>query len=271
MDAQIIAVYCVCTDVLAGLRHRNDVQCHLTDAEIMTIALVAALFFGGNYALSCAFLAEQGYMQRMLSPSRFNRRLHRIRDLFLVLFAVLADQWKHLNAESLYIIDSFPISTCDNIRIRRSRRYHGEAYRGYIPSKRRYFYGVRLHLVVTGAGAPVEFFLTPGADADTGALHWYQFDLPAGATIVGDKAFNVYAIEDDLARVGIHLCPLRKKNSKRAVPPWETYLRERDRKPVETAGSDLMRRFPKSIHAVTAVGFELKIVLFLLAYSVDCV
>ena len=70
-------------------------------------------------------------------------------------------------------------------------RYQGEDYRGSIPSKRRYFYGLRVHLVVTASGQPVEFFLLPGADNDTGALHWYQFDLPAGARIVGDKACTV--------------------------------------------------------------------------------
>lgn len=32
-----------------------------------------------------------------------------------------------------------------------------------------------------------------------------------------------------------------------------------------------MRRFPKTVHAVTAAGFELKVVLFLFAYSIDCV
>lgn len=80
-------------------------------------------------------------MPRMLRVSRFNRRLHRIKDLFLTLVAVLSDYWKVLNADSQYIIDSFPIATCDNIRICRSRRYQGEAYRGYIASKRRYFCG----------------------------------------------------------------------------------------------------------------------------------
>jgi hypothetical protein len=131
MDTHIVAVYCLCADLLAGLHHRNDAQCHLIDAEIMTIALVAALFFGGNYALTCLFLREQGYMPRMLSASRFNRRLHRIKDLFLTLFAVLGKYWKTLNHESVYIIDSFPIASCDNIRINRSRRYRGEDYRGY--------------------------------------------------------------------------------------------------------------------------------------------
>jgi hypothetical protein len=270
MDGQIIAVYCLTSDMLQALGHRDDGQCHLLDAEVMTIALVAALFFGGNYALACCFLHEQKYMRRMLSPSRYNRRLHRVKDLFLTLFAFLGEHWKGINANSVYIIDSLPIASCDNMRIKRSRRYEGEEYRGYIASKRRYFYGLRLHLVVTETGEPVEFFLTPGADSDTGALQWYQFDLPAGSRILGDKEFNVYAIEDDLASFDIHLCPLRKQNSKRAIPGYETYLRELQRKYIETAGSLITKRFPKTIHAVTGVGFELKIVLFLLAYSFDC-
>jgi hypothetical protein len=201
MDTHIVAVYCLCADLLAGLRHRDDPQCQLTDAEIMTIAVVAALFFGGNYALTCL------------------RRVHRIKDLFLTLFAVLADYWKAMNHEATYIIDSFPIASCDNIRIKRSRRYQGEDYRGYIASKRRYFYGVRLHLVITAQGHPIEFFVLPGSDNDTGALQWYGFNLPPGSTILGDKAFNVDAIEDALHAADVALCPLRKKNSKRAIAP----------------------------------------------------
>jgi hypothetical protein len=86
---------------------------------------------------------------------------------------------------------------------------------------------------------------------------------------VGDTVFTVYGIEDDLTSVGIALCPFRKKNAKRPIPPWETYLRELERKVVETTNSLVTRRFPKVIHAVTAIGFELKVVLFLLAHSID--
>ncbi len=271
MDSQIVAVYCLCDDMLKALHHHDDPQCHLNDAEIMTVALVAALFFGGNYAQAQAHLSDYGYIATPLSASRFNRRLHRLKDLFVTVFAMLGEHWKALNSASVYIIDSFPIASCDNIRIKQSRRYRGEDYRGYIPSKRRYFYGLRLHLVVTATGEPVEFFLTPGEDTDTSGLQWYQFDLPAGATVLGDKAFNHYGIEDDLASVGIMLAPLRKKNSKRAIPPWDTFVRSLARKYIETVGSCITRRFPKTIHAVTAAGFELKVVLFLLAYSIDCV
>lgn len=269
MDSAIVTCYCLCDDLLKGLRHRDDPQCRLSDAEVLTIAVIAARFFSGNYALTLTFLAQYGYMP-LLSASRFNRRLYRIKDVLLTLFAVLGAHWKELNHESVYVIDSFPIASCDNIRIRRSRRYKGETYRGYIPSKRRYFYGVRLHLMVTKDGQPVEWFLTPGEDTDTSGLTWYQFDLDAGAQVIGDKAFNHYAIEDDLASVGIKLAPLRKKNSKRPIPGWESYLRATYRKCVETVGAEITRRFPKSIHAVTAAGFELKILLFVLAYSIDC-
>jgi hypothetical protein len=38
---------------------------------------------------------------------------------------------------------------------------------------------------------------------------------------------------------------------------------------VETAGSLIERLLPKHIHAVTSQGFELKVILFVLAYSVS--
>src|SRR5688572_6844699 len=131
MDTQIIAVYCLCDDMLKVLQHRDDRQCQMSTAEVMTTALVAALYFSGNFALACRMLHEQGYMPSMLSASRFNRRLHRIKPWFLPLFACLGETFKQMNAESVYVIDTFPIATCDNARIQRSRRYRGEAYRGY--------------------------------------------------------------------------------------------------------------------------------------------
>jgi hypothetical protein len=42
------------------------------------------------------------------------------------------------------------------------------------------------------------------------------------------------------------------------------------RKRIETAASLSARRLPNTIHAVTARGFELKVFLFVLAYSIDC-
>ncbi len=38
MDDHIVTIYCIWADLLVALHHRNDQQCHLSDAEIMTIA-----------------------------------------------------------------------------------------------------------------------------------------------------------------------------------------------------------------------------------------
>ena len=168
------------------------------------------------------------------------------------------------------MIERFPIARCDNSRMKRSRRSQGAAYRGYVPSKRRDFTGLRLHLLGTATGEPVECWLLPGADNNTGVLQRHQFDLPHGATMVGDTAFKHYGIEDDRAAVGLNRAPVRKKNSKRAVPPWVMYGRQVVRQYVETVGSLLTQRFPKTIQAVTAAGFELKVILFVLASSINC-
>jgi hypothetical protein len=50
MDDQILAIYCVCHDFLKALHHWEDRQQNMTDAEVMTTALVAMRFFGGNFA-----------------------------------------------------------------------------------------------------------------------------------------------------------------------------------------------------------------------------
>ena len=66
--------------------------------------------------------------------------------------------------ECAYVVNSLPVPVCDNIRLRRCWLYplnepSANGFRGYVPSKRRYFYGLRVHLMVTGAGEPVEFAL----------------------------------------------------------------------------------------------------------------
>jgi Transposase DDE domain len=270
MDDKIIATFCLCDDLLKAMRHQEDRQCQMNDAEIMTTAFVASLFFRGNHESARAMLQQYGYIPHMLSKSRFSRRLHRIRELFIVLFDLLAQTWKTLNTDAIYVIDSIPITVCDNIRIRRSKIYSDEDFRGYQASKKRYFYGLKVHLMVTKDGQPVECFLTPGSFGDVDALKYYAYELPDSSIIYADKAYNDYEIEDLLKEVDhIQLIPMRKKNSKRALPPSISFVQSYHRKRVETAGSLIEQLLPKSIHAVTSQGFELKVALFVIASSLN--
>ncbi len=124
MEDRIVAVYCLTDDILKALNHYEDPRCRMTDAEIMTAAVCAVMFFGGNFEKSRALLRSPKYMPDMPDmpeKSRFCRRLHRIRDLFFAMTVFFSEIRKNLNADSMYLIDSFPVSVCGNIRIPRSR------------------------------------------------------------------------------------------------------------------------------------------------------
>lgn len=272
MNTTITTIYCITDDFLKHCQHSQSSQARLNDAEIITIALTAARFFGANFETAMTFLVEHHYIKHRLSRGRFNLRVHRLAFVFEALFDLLAQIWSETDAD--FIVDSFPVAVCDNIRIPRSRIYPleatGGAFRGYCASKRRFFYGVKTHLMVTSTGHPVECFLTPGHASDTAQLKQYRFGLPEGSTVYGDKAYNEYETEDRLMECdAIKLVPIRKKGSRRAVDACMAYVQHRIRKQVETSISVLEQMFPKSIHAVTARGFELKVFLFILAYSFD--
>jgi hypothetical protein len=270
MDDKIIAIFCLCDDLLKAMHHQEDRQCQMNDAEIMTTAFIAALCLRGNHESARTLLKQYGYIPPMVSKSRFSRRVHRIKELFTVFFNLLAQTWKTLNTDAIYVIDSLPIAVCDNIRIRRSKIYSTEDFRGYQASKKRYFYGLKIHLMVTQDGQPVECFLTPGGFGDVDALKYYAYALPDGSIIYADKAYNDYEIEDLLKEIDhIMLLPIRKKNSKSALPPEVAFVQHYYRKMVETAGSLIEKLLPKSIHAVTPQGFELKVVLFVIASSLN--
>lgn len=270
MYDRTLAIYCFVDDLLKVMQHREDSRAEFSDAEVVTTAIVAMLFYGGNFERSRAFLHSSGMMPRMLSRSRLSRRLSRLADLIELLFHRLGLSIKELNLESRYSVDSFPVAVCDNIRIPRSRIAQGREFRGYLASKRRYFFGVRVQVVVTVEGVPVEFCVLPGSLSDIEGLAQLPLQLPVGADVAADAAYTYYEWEDALAQAdGVRLLVGRKRNSKRRDVPvvhdYKQWLRRR----VETVFGEITKLFPKKIHATTLSGFVLKISLFLFAYQVD--
>ena len=270
VQLQIITLYCLCDDFLKTYGYRDDPQAQMSTAEVMTVALVAAAFFSGNQEASRRFLHEHGYLPTMLDKSRFNRRLHALPEsLWQALFHQIAPHHHEHNPATEYLVDSFPVPACDNIRIRRCRLYRAEAFRGYLASKRRYFFGLRVHLVTTAAGQPVELVLLPGGTPDIVGLKCLPLDLPTGATLYADAGYTDYAWEDGLQEeAGIRLVAQRRANSKRPWPGHVSYLCQQQRQRIETSFSQITERLARSVHAVTPRGFELKVFLTVLAFGI---
>src|SRR5947209_12753908 len=195
-----VALYCIVDDLLKAVGHTDDARCELTDAEVVTTALVAAFNFGGNVERSRAFLQETGLMPRMLSRSRLNRRLHRVAGLLNTLFHQLGAALKELSPSTRYLLDSFPVALCDNMRISRCQLVRDEEFRGYIASKRRYFYGVRVQVVTTEEGVPVELAFLPGSASDVRGLGVLSLCLPRGSQLFMDSGYTDYGAEDEIGR-----------------------------------------------------------------------
>jgi len=172
MDDKIVVTFCLCDDLLKAIHHQEDRQCQMNDAEIMTTAVIAALYFRGNHDSARAMLKEYGSMPHMRSKSRLSRRLHRIKVFFIILCDMFGNIGKELHQDAIYVIDSFPVAVCDNRGIRRSTIYSSEEFRGSQARKRRYFYGLKIHLMVTQDGQPVACFVTPGGFGDVDAVKY---------------------------------------------------------------------------------------------------
>ena len=177
MQERILTIDCLCDEFLKATDFVEHPGTTMSTAEVMTTALVAADLFGGCCERSRHFLAAHGYLPHMLSKSRFNRRLHTLPEsLWQGLFHLLRLVAQQTTERNAYIRDSCPVPACDNLRIGRCQLYRGKASRGYLASNHRYFFGLRIHLLVTATGQPVEFVLAPGAQAASTAFKTLPLD-----------------------------------------------------------------------------------------------
>ncbi|HJS81994.1 MAG TPA: IS982 family transposase [Nitrososphaera sp.] len=270
MFYEITAIYTIMDDTLKAMRHQEDPRRTFSDAEVLTTALVASRFFSGHLNRARLFLQQTGLMPKMISESRFNRRWHALSNLLLNIFEYLGYCLKQQNQSQQYLLDSFPLEVCDNIRIRRCRLLQGEDYRGYCAAKRRYFYGLRVHVVTTSEGIPVELAFLPGEANDSRGLSVLSLELPQGSEVFMDAGYTDYQAEDDaLAAEGLRLSVGRKKNSTRRDQWGEHWYKKMTRHRIETVFSEITSWFPKRIHAVTLEGFLLKATLFVFAFALS--
>lgn len=270
MIDKVIAIYIFIDDVLKKIKHFEDKQVKVTDAEIITIALTSALFFCGHYERALNYFRSHKIFSKTLEESRFNRRLHRLDEMIEDLFMQLGNAIKEMNTSKEYIMDSFPVSVCHNIRISGCKILpKDEVFRGKCVSKREYFYGIKIQMIITGDGIPVEYCFVPGRYSDAKGMHELYYDLPEHSRNISDSAYTNYVFEDILNDVGILHDSVRKSNSKRKDPAYISFYKNYKRKLIESVFSVITRLFPKKIHATTMKGFLLKLKIWILGYTCE--
>src|SRR4051794_17790792 len=266
MDADfILTAFVMLFKTMEALGHRDDVRAQASDAEVLTVAVVAAKYFQNHLARALQVLHLGHYLSGPLSVSRFSRRLHALRGWLGLLLEALGEVFAH---GEVFLIDSMPVPVCKRARARRCRKVRGRAFCGYCAAKGEKFFGWRLHLICSPSGVPLRFDLLPGGLHDLTPIHELAYGLAEGATVYADKGYNAGPDEATiLADTGVRLVPIRKANM--APNLWADTLALRAyRKRIETLYSQLEAMGLERLRARTNPGLELKVHATLLAVTI---
>jgi len=230
IDALATALYVRTDDLLkrypdlAPWRPKIGLQPQLTDAELVTLAVMQALL---GYTPESRWVryahAHLGHLFPYLpGQSGYNRRLRAAAALISTLIRLLAADTS-LWSDDVWVADSTPVECGRSKDTTRRSDLAGWAEYGYCASHSRYFWGLRLHLVATLGGLPVAFALT-GAKADErqtllgmlAADPALAADRP-GQTLIADRQY--YGTQFEAALTARHLRllrPARKGEHERA-------------------------------------------------------
>ena len=268
--------------------HDSHRLAEVTDAEVLLVGVVAAMYFQNNHERALCVMGSGGmrYLTKPLSTSRFNRRLHALAWLLEHILELLGQV--HAKGQ-VYIVDSIPVPVCKSVRARRCRKLlvggshtltlshtlsHTLArphhYLGRCAAKGWTFYGWRLHLVCTPQGVPVSFQMLPGCWHDLTPIYELTFGLPKGAKVYADKGYISAQVKRTLRptvrREGVHLIAWHKKNMKPnsfeewCGLKWYRHL-------VETANSQLESMGIQRLHVRTDQGLSIKVLASLFALA----
>jgi hypothetical protein len=270
-DIKIITAYCIVADTLHALGHCSDPRAQVSDAEVLWIAIVSAMYFHNHHQRTLWVLHQTRWLSHPLSPSRFNRRLHALATWLEFLPDLVGQLFGQHEA---YIIDSMPVPVCELARAPRCRKLRGPdslAFFGRCAAKRRHFFGWRLHLIVSADGIPVSFQLLPASFHDLTPIHELTWVLPEGATLYGDAAYVSAATQRALRATvrrphGVAVVARHRKNMRPNTWLEREGLRAH-RQRVETVNAQLTAMGVQRLHARTDAGLALKVLASLLAVA----
>ena len=164
----IITVFVIVDTLMDHLEHHSHARAAVPDAEIVTIAIVAAKYFQNHHERALCVLRACHYLSGRISISRFNRRLHALAEWLAFLPATLGELFAQ---GKVFVIDRVPVPVCRRVRARRCRKVRGRASCGSCAAKKEKFFGWRLHLICTAQGVPVSCTMLPAGFHDLTPVH----------------------------------------------------------------------------------------------------
>ncbi len=187
--------------------------------------------------------SENYFHQKMCSwgvvlpeRSRYNRRCRALGEIMQFIRVTLLSRW--VPQAAYEVIDSAPVTLVSARRSQQAKVLTDFADKGYNATKQTYFYGFKLHTVMTNQGYLVAWELTPASTDDRRAAEELLLTAPC-RQVLADGGYLSRDLKDHLAMAfGIYLWTPVRKNMP-AQPKLTTVFLKNQRRHIETVFNNL--------------------------------
>lgn len=246
---------------LAQWRRSNHSQPAFTDAEVLAMALMQGYFRTDTLKRTYLLVRanDPQAFPRCCSYKQWLQRLQRLARHA----GVMLDELGHAAAPAtrFYLLDAQPIPVCQPIRhcrvisLREAGAYFGKTSKGW-------FFGFKLHLLVTADGLIINAILTPGNWDDRDAATALVQAVDTGSACLGDRGYRRPLLQDELLEEdGVLLLTRAEAGDEQQALLCS--VRER----VETTFSQLWARFATRVFSRSWQGLWTTLQLKMLDYS----
>ncbi|OAA86920.1 IS982 family transposase [Clostridium ljungdahlii] len=234
-------------------------------SEVMSITIY---FHLSGYRTFKTYYKE--HVSKVLKPYfpklvSYNRFVELMQEALLPLLLYMK-RFRTGKCTGISFIDSTKLVVCHNKRIYSHKVFKEIAKRG--KSSKGWFYGFKLHLVVSDIGEVLSFYLTPGNVDDRNETVLENLTKELFGKLFGDRGYISQKLYDILYFKGVQLITKLKKNMKNKIMVMEDKILLRKRAIIETINDHLKNvcQIEHSRHR-SFTNFMVNIVAGLVAYS----
>ncbi|CAM2864514.1 transposase [Streptococcus acidominimus] len=246
-----------------SFKHRRNVGLAKVSGESLLVLLLLQAELGMTSQRHFYSICQLFPCGQLLERSRFNRRSKQLIWLVQLIRKAMSEM---LPSDKLAIIDSFPLSLCQPVRNHRVTIFKGLADIGYNASKHLWFYGFKVHMLVTLSGFILNYVVTPASVHDIKVV----YELLEGckqSVVLADLGYLSQELKDRLEQKGYHLWTPLRQNMVGAEQHnhWQLLVMRRT---IETRFSELCLLFDIE-HTLTRslAGLQLRMEQIILAHN----
>jgi hypothetical protein len=226
-------------------KKKRNKPCKLSDSEVITIMIA---FHLSSYRNLKHFYLN--YVQKFLKSEfpttvSYNRFVE-LQQKALFPMVIFLKMMRLGSCTGISFVDSTPIRVCHNKRIFNHKVFDGIATRG--KSTMGYFFGFKLHIVVSDTGEILDFVITPGNVDDRTPLKDGNFLKNIFGKLFADKGYIGQELFKQLFIDGIQLITGLKRNMKNSLMSMSDKILLRKRSIIETI-NDVLKNICQVEHS----------------------